>query len=61
MTDDLIIAVVVGTLGVAAVLNGGLDGFVNIAGAFVVALVVRWIVLTSRSAGRARRHDSGED
>ena len=59
--DDVIIAVGVGALGVAAVLHGGLDAFTNIVGAFVVALVVRWVVLTSRSGGRARRHDSEAD
>jgi len=65
MTDNVIIALVVGTLGVAAVVNGGLDGFAQIVGAFAVAILVRWIVkrlsVTSRFEARARRRDSAED
>ena len=76
MTDDLIIAIVLGTLGVAAVVHGGLDGFGPIAGAFGVAVVGRRIVrwwqrrrefprakahVTSRSEDRAPPPDSAAD
>jgi hypothetical protein len=74
MTDDLIIAIVLGTLGVAAVVHGGLDGFGPIAGTFGVAIVVRRLVawrarraqfprakVTSRSEDRAPRRDSAAD
>jgi len=74
--DDLIIAIVLGALGVAAVVHGGLDGFGPIAGVFGVAIVVHRIAswrrrrrefprakaqVTSRSEDRAPPPDSAAD
>jgi len=72
--DDLIIAIVLGTLGVAAVVHGGLDGFGPIAGTFGVAIVIQRIAawrrrraqfprakLTSRSEDRAPPPGSAGD
>jgi len=75
MTDSVIIAVVLGTLGIAAVMHGGLDGFGPIAGTFGIAILVRQLVawrsrraqfpkaraITSRSEDPARPPDSAAD